>query len=197
MSRIYELLISVNLDNSLQEMQWIEYCKLNNYRMIKQFNFNSVHNKIRVWYHAQCFSEAFLKCTKIQTQMKQSGFEIIRKEVRFAMSDTVQTCIKPIEDIKLEYAQFWEFEFQVHSTIQTLSNLIGNITGVNLSFNVYSSCKFPTVTIRAYQKSNKEAISVKDKIMTILQNNDISTGKKVTSCLGLYDTNLTITKDWL
>lgn len=196
MSCIYEIHISVDLANALQELRWIWFCKERRYKAIRVLNdkgSNDVQNMIGKYCSREDEKDVIEYAEELAQDMRDNGFNVCRVKVEGMMMN------RNFDQISLcdEKGKYWEFHFKIAiNNLDELDRLMKFKDTRNdkmwkhvaLSVSSTGETKYPIVTIRLHSGMRDEAIKVKDNVIDAIKAKGFHVYDKLQAECSIYDT---------
>lgn len=190
---LYEIHISVKFNNAFEELKWIFFCKENKYKNIRVLNdsgVNDIQNMISVFCNKNTDEEVISYANEISNNIKKNMFEVIRTKVEvIIMNDNYDKII--LQNKKNIY---WEIHLKI--IIKKYDELLklllwkkeNDYKNIGLSISSFGDTKYPIITIRYNNGTNKDILDYKKNIINNLENNGFKISDKIQHELSIYDT---------
>lgn len=191
--KLYELHVSVRLDDGESEMRWMRFCADNGWKYIRVVNergVNNVQNMMSKWCDRASDEEAVETVKTIASMCRAAGFHVVRSKVEAMLlhEDYKQVCLDGKSDV------YWELHFKVDvRTLVAMQRLFAvcrkhNWPFVGLSLSSSGQSRLPIVTIRLHEGTRDQAISKKDAVINALKKAGFRITDKIQREISIFDT---------
>jgi len=201
--KLYEIHISININNGIDEIKWLYFCRDNNYKPIRVLNDIGKHNiqyMISKWCNHNNDKDAIKHANEINKKFIKVGFNVTRIKVEVMMLN------KDYDDLVLEDFKndiYWEIHFKISiKNYEELEKLLNwkktcDYLNIGLSISSFGEKKYPIITIRHNFGEKENIINYKNVIIDDLKNNGFHITDKIQREISIYDTNPDEDKGWI
>lgn len=205
---MFEIHVSVNLHNPVEEIEWKLFCKQQKFHVIKVWNIKGTHatqNMMAMWISVEnneenndWLSVGLKELKRTGNIIRETGFEVIREKIEAMMMDHRfdKHCLE-----KPQRGVYWEIHMKVENQTleqwRMLKDMLKTEQNVGLSVSAYSEFLSPIITMRFYQGSRDQVFQMKDQLVGRLTTAGWKFAPKTQYELSLYDSNPELDEGWI
>lgn len=202
---LYEIHISINIKNALDEIKWIYYCKEKKFKNIRVLNdkgLNDTQYMISKFCNRDSEEEVIKYAEQLSTDIKKNNFDVIRVKVEGMLIN------KKYDGVNLDNCddngKYWEIHFKIsvdtysefnellkyhdslHNEFDKIKDGLSNQIGLSLS--CYSQTQYPIITIRLNESTSQNALDIKNKVINLYKKKSYHISERIQEEISIYDT---------